>query len=89
MILARSSHNVWWCYYKYTCNVLDLIDVRGNWDIQEDFDYISGSKVEIYHPDKSKNPKLIFKEEEPFDANNDKRIKDESSNNIEFLDLPF
>jgi hypothetical protein len=89
MILARSSHNVWWCYYTYTYNVLDLIDVRGNWDIQEDFDYISGSKVEIYHPDKSKNPKLIFKEEEPFNAHNDKRNKDESSNNNEFLDLPF
>jgi len=72
MILARSSDNVWWSYYKYTKNGLDLIDVHGNWDMPEDFDYLFGNKIEVYHPDKSENPKLVFRKEEPFNANKKK-----------------
>lgn len=89
MILARSSDSVWWGYYKYTINGLDLIDIHGNWDIPQEFNMISGSKVEIYHPDKNENPKLILKKEEPYDSNNIRKFEDESANNDEFLDLPF
>jgi hypothetical protein len=61
MILARSSDSVWWSYYKYNKNGLDLIDIHGNWDMPEDFNYIFGSKVEIIHPDKSGNSKMRLK----------------------------
>jgi hypothetical protein len=88
MILARSSDSVWWKYYKFTSQGLDLIDIHGNWDIPEDFDPINGSKVEIYHPNKNENPQLILKHEEVSYKNN-KSEEDDSSNGDELSDLPF
>lgn len=89
VILARSSDSFWWSHYKYNRNGLDLIDIHGNWDIPEDFNQLSGRKVEIYHPDKSENPKLILKVKNSYAANNNKRFKNEPSNNDRFPDLPF
>ena len=88
MILARSSDSVWWSYYKYTSDGLDLIDIHGNWDIPEDFDHINGRKVEIYHPNKNENPQLILKPEEGSYRNN-KSAEDASSNGDELSDIPF
>jgi hypothetical protein len=88
MILARSSDSVWWGYYKYTSNGLDLIDIHGNWDIPEDFDHINGRKVEIFHPNKNENPQLILKHEEVSYKNN-KSEEEDSSNGDELSDLPF
>jgi hypothetical protein len=87
-LLVRSIGSCFWDRYKYIDNELTSIDGYEPADIPKNSKRISRLKVEISHPDKSENPKLILTAEEPYVANNKRRFKDES-NNDEYLDLPF
>ena len=87
-ILVRSIGSCFWDSYKFIDNELTSIDGYEPGDIPKNSKSVSRLKVEIYHPDKRENPKLILKEEEPYVANNKRRFAD-VSNNDEYLDLPF
>ena len=88
-LLVRSIGSCFWDNYKYIDNELTSIDGYEPADIPKNSKRISRLKVEIYHPEKSENPKLIFRKEEPCNANINKKLKEESADIDEFLDLPF
>jgi hypothetical protein len=66
-----------WHYYQYDGNKLKKIEICFPTEVPEDFFPVQEPKVEIYHPDTSKNPTLILRHKE-ISYKNNKSVEDES-----------